>query len=147
LVPLRVGPVSDQAVREFLSRHADPPVSGAALDRRVVLADGSIGRALWPDTDTDASDRAAERFFDAVSRGAQAWSATALSQAPWSARGEYTALLDALAVRLRERLWRDRDIRWARALRRVEAARWDAQGNLNPQLGLAVLAQDLRRFA
>jgi DNA polymerase-3 subunit delta' len=147
VVPIRVGPVSDETVRAFLGSQADPPVSGAALDRRVVQAEGSIGRALWPDTDNDTADRAAERFLEAVNKGPQAWSAAALSQAPWSARGEYTALLDAMALRLRAHLMRDGNARWARALRRVETARWDAQGNLNPQLGLAVLAQDLRRIS
>lgn len=146
LVPIRVGPVSDQVIRDFLGAHTDPPLTGAALERRVVLADGSIGRALWADTDTDRADRAAERFLASVIKGAEGWSAAALSQAPWSARGDYTALLDAVAVRLRGRLMQDGDKRSGNALRRVETARWDAQGNLNPQLGLAVLAQDLRRL-
>jgi hypothetical protein len=39
---------------------------------------------------------------------------------------------------------RQRFKKYAAALRKVEEARWDAQGNANPQLALAVLAQDLR---
>src|SRR6185503_13162657 len=150
LVPIRVGPVTDQAVRDYLGTQVDPPVTGPALDRRTLLAEGSIGRALWADTDTEAADRAADRFLSAVAKGPLAWSGAALAQAPWSARGEYTALLDAVSLKLRSRIQdqpsadRGKAWSWSRALRRVETARWEAQGNANPQLGLAVLAQDLQ---
>ena len=151
LVPIRVGRIPDEAVREFLSTQ-NPPVSGPALDRQVGLAEGSIGRALWTKDDSAAADRAAERFLAAVSKGATAWSGSALAQPPWSARGEYTALLDAVSLRLRSNLLaersedRTRQARWSQALRRLETARFEAQGNANPQLGLAVLAQDLERL-
>lgn len=152
LVPIRVGPLPDDVVRQFLSTQLDPPVTGESLERRTLLAQGSIGRALWggAEGDSDAADRAAERFLASVSKGPAAWSGAALSQAPWSARGEYTAMLDAVAWRIRSQLSRERSadrtrqVRWSRALRRVETARWEAQGNANPQLGLAVLAHDLQ---
>ncbi len=150
LVPIRVGRLPDDTVRAFLASHADPPLAGDALERRILLAEGSIGRALWADDDLEVADRAAERFLGAVVKGPAAWAGAALAQAPWSARGEFTAMLDAVSLRIRARLQRDgdgdrtRQARWSRALRRVEAARFDAQGNLNPQLGLAVLAQDLQ---
>lgn len=152
LVPIRVGPISDEAVRQYLSTEADPLVTGAALDRRVLLAEGSIGRAIWADTDTEKADRAAEAFLSAVAKGPAGWSAAALSQVPWHARGEYTALLDAVSLRIRLLLKDDRTadrtraVRWSQALQRVETARWEAQGNANPRLGLAVLGQDLQRL-
>lgn len=152
LVPVRVGRVPDEAVRRFLMSQLSPPPEGATLDRQVVLAEGSIGRALSADTGSEAADKAAERFLAAVAKGPAGWTATVLAQPPWSARGEYTALLDAVSLRLRSRLMREQDgersrqARWSRALRRVEAARWEAQGNANPQLGLAVLAHDLERL-
>ena len=150
LIPIRVGPVPDTAVREFLSQQVKPPLAGTALEQRTVLAEGSIGRALWAEADAEAADKAAERFLAAVAKGPQGWSSAALVQPPWSARGDFTALLDAVSLRIRSRLLRDKDgdrtrqSRWSRALRRVETARWEAQGNVNPQLGMAVLAQDLQ---
>ena len=82
----------------------------------------------------------------------------ALSQAPASARGEFTALLDAMSQVLadaargalgerRRRVppvleGRDTD-RLVRAMERVSAARETAQGNVNPQLILAVLGEEL----
>ena len=63
-------------------------------------------------------------------------------------RGDFTAFLDSLALNLRARVEaRASDQRGARraieALRHVELAREEAQGNVNPQLTLAVLASDL----
>ena len=150
LVPIRVSPISDDAVRQYLSTVADPPATGAALDQRVLLAEGSIGRAIWADTDTEKADRAAEAFLSAVAKGPVGWTTAALAQAPWQARGDYTALLDAVSLKIRLRLKTDgtgdraRAVRWSQALKRVEVARFDAQGNLNPRLGLAVLGQDLQ---
>ncbi|MGD2135496.1 MAG: hypothetical protein PVF27_05015 [Gemmatimonadales bacterium] len=153
LVTFRVARVSDEAVRRFLTAELDATPAGAALDRRVVLAEGSIGRALWAgEEDTTEPERAAAAFLEAVRHGRSRWLPTALAQTPWSARGEFTAMLDALAVRLRAELVdgaaRPGPVatRRTEALRRVEAARADAQGNLNPQVALAVLADDLERL-
>ena len=84
--------------------------------------------------------------------GAGDWASRALAQPTWSARGDFTALLDALAVRLRAGLEESAGDAEGRlegrleALRRVEEARAAAQGNVNPQLTLAVLAGDLERL-
>ena len=71
----------------------------------------------------------------------------ALKQAPWSARGGFTDLLDAMAVELeteaRNAPDRETTGKLTRALERVQTARTDAQGNLNPQLLLAVLSGEL----
>jgi len=152
LVTLRVSRVTDGDVRRFLSTELDPPLAGRALERRTVLAEGSIGRALWADEEGEGADRRAAELLEAVSAGAEGWAAQALGQAPWAARGDFTGLLDALAVRLRaglaEDAARDESRLTARleALRRVEEARAAAQGNVNPQLALAVLASDLERL-
>ena len=124
---------------------------GPALERRVLAAEGSIGQALWARAETDAAEHAADRFLAAIGRGAEGRSLAALGQPPWSARGEFTTLLDAVALRLRDRMVAGhsdpaRIRRWAQAVRRVETARFEAQGNANPQLGLAVLAHDLERL-
>ncbi len=147
LVTLRVAPVGDQTVREFLENEQDPAPKGAALERAVLLAEGAVGRAIGTDRNP-VDDARAERFLAAVGRGDSAWLPTVLGQAPWSARGDFTAFLDSLALNLRTRVEeRANDSREAtrgiRALRHVEQAREEAQGNVNPQLTLAVLAADL----
>jgi DNA polymerase-3 subunit delta' len=152
LVTLRVSRVADGDVRRFLSAELDPPLAGRALERRTVLAEGSIGRALWADDEGEGADRRAAELVEAISSGAEGWAAQALGQAPWAARGDFTGLLDALAVRLRAGLadeaGQDESLMRARleALRRVEETRASAQGNVNPQLALAVLASDLEHL-
>jgi DNA polymerase-3 subunit delta' len=151
LVPIRVGRVRDEDVSAFLEREMDPPVKGAALKRRTLMAAGSIGRAIWNTEGGDDADRAAERLLEAIEKGPSAWAPRALSQAPWAARGDFSAMLDALAVRLRDRLVECAESgepveRQLDALRIVEETRTRAQGNVNPQLALAVLAGDLEHL-
>jgi DNA polymerase-3 subunit delta' len=148
LVPIRVQRVADEVVTAFLQEAGVP--ASPARERRVLLAEGSIGAAWWSTDGSNAPEAAAERFLAAVHAGPYQWATVALTQPPWSARGDFTAMLDAVAVKLRSRvaITPQQDPantrRLVAALRRVEATRWDAQGNLNPQLALAVLAQDLR---
>lgn len=70
-----------------------------------------------------------------------------LKQAPWSARGGFTDLLDAMASELEQEVRKAPDRETTQkltvALERVQTARTDAQGNLNPQLLLAVLSGEL----
>ncbi len=149
LVPLRVLGVGDELVRRFLEREMDPPLGKRELERRVLLAEGSIGRAIWMDKSSDSASRAAEEFLAAVKAGPDRWAAAALGQAPWAARGAFSEMLNALLLRLREsmiqRSARDPQslFRLLEAIRQVEEIRALAQGNLNPQLGLAVLAARL----
>ena len=100
--------------------------------------------------DTDSAAAAADRFLAAIKGGPHRWALAALAQAPWAARGDFTAMLDAVALKLRSRIPdapRERARGLVRALGKVESVRWDAQGNLNPQLALAVLALELRELA
>jgi DNA polymerase-3 subunit delta' len=146
LVPVRVQRIPDEAVSAFMAEHSG---KASATKETVLLAEGSIGRAISSEG-SEAGQRAADRFLAAVRGGPVKWTLAAMSQAPWAARGDFTALLDGVALRLRSHVAgapqedKRRLRRYTAALRKVEAARWDAQGNLNPQLCLAVLAQDLR---
>ena len=147
LIPIRVQRLPDQVVAQFLEQAGTK--AGEARDRKVLLAEGSIGRALMDDGG-DTGQAAAERFLAATRGGPAKWALASLQQAPWSARGDFTAMLDGVALRLRsavasaQQADRGKVRRWTAALRKVEAARWDAQGNINPQLTMAVLARDLR---
>jgi DNA polymerase-3 subunit delta' len=155
LVPVRVGPVGDALVRRFLTRELDPPPTGQALERRVTLSEGLIGRALWMEDDgTDSAEAQARAFLGAVRAGPQRWAPVVLAQAPWGARGGYGAMLDALAMALRQSLTeavsrqsRAASVRQLAALRRVDEARAELGSNVNPQLALAVLADDLAGLA
>jgi DNA polymerase-3 subunit delta' len=154
VVPIRVGRVSDEAVRAFLLTELDPAPARSELERRVLLAEGSIGRALADDGAGSGGQHAAEHVLRAVSDGPAAWSLRALGQAPWAARGDFSTMLDALALSLRHGLEErartgDADAlrRWVTAVRRVEETRAAARGNLNPQLALAVLSKELEGLA
>lgn len=158
LVPLRLGRLSDGEVEQFLARHAG--FGGSDLKARVARAAGSIGAALAAGDESAKAARAAEELLRAVLSGPVGRSERALKQGPWAARGDFTAMLDSLAevlgdaarnaagrpVRtpLPEPLRAPRPVAaYVTAQTRVLAARESAQGNVNPQLLLAVLADEL----
>jgi DNA polymerase-3 subunit delta' len=152
LVPIRIGAVGDDVVREFLAAEVSPAPQGPVLERRVAAAGGLIGRALWGGSET-GTERA-DALLEAIRRGPAAWAAAALAQAPWGARGDFAATLDAMALRLRDALKReagaaDRQAlaRHLAALRALDEAREGVATNANPQLALAALARDLERVA
>jgi len=147
LVPIRVGRVGDEHVERFLEKEVDENLDADQLKRRVISADGCIGRALLPDGDKEEVERA-KKLLDAFAKGPTAWAEAALGQASWGARGDFSGTLDAMAVRLRDELAdesksRERKQACLKALKRVQETRSEAQGNANPQLALAVLASDL----
>jgi DNA polymerase III subunit delta' len=152
LVPVRVLGVGDQAVRRFLEQELHPPLTGAELDRRVLLAEGSIGQALAGGAGS-TTEQAADRLLAAVRGGPKAWAAAALAQPPWAARGGFTEALDSVLVRLRNAAARDagtnvaRVPRWIGAIQAVERVRAEARRNVNPQLALATLAHELETLA
>jgi DNA polymerase III subunit delta' len=159
-VLLRLKALADSDVREFLAAHLRPVPSGAELDRRVRAADGSIGRALSTAEETGKAQEAAQRLLEAVLAGPGPTLEQALKQAPWSARGDFTAMLDALAETLSEaargtvgqtprrpippalQRYRNPD-RLLEAMEHVADAREAAWGNVNPQILLAVLGEEL----
>lgn len=159
-VPVRLGRVSDEEVRSFLETHLRPPPSEDELRQRVASAAGSIGRALARGEDAGKAQQAARQLLEAVLAGSGPSLEQALRQPPWSARGEFTAMLDALAETLSEAARGATGLkpRWPvpqgllrhgdpdpllKAMEYVADAREAAWGNVNPQLLLAVLGQEL----
>jgi DNA polymerase-3 subunit delta' len=155
LVPIRVGPVGDAAVREFLTGALVPALKGPALERRVAAAGGLIGQALWDGQgEAEGGAARAQAVLGAARRGGAAWAQLALGQAPWGARGDFSALLDGIAGHLRSALAEDAsrgDLagveRHLAGLRLVDEARDGVGTNANPQLALAILARGLERVA
>lgn len=161
-VPLRVGRLADEDVAQVLREHLRPAPSPEALAERVRLAEGSVGAALAAGAGSGeaAAFHAAASLLEAVVAGPGARMERALRQPPFAARGEFTALLDALSETLGDaardalgqppkrpvpevlRRRRDPDP-LLRALERVAGAREAAAGNVNPQLLLAKLSEDL----
>lgn len=147
LVPIRVGRVGDDDVRAFIENEVREEFDAAEVSRRVVSADGCIGRVFRRDGDDDDAKRAS-MLLEAIAQGPTKWAEAALGQASWGARGDFSGTLDVLAVRLRDELAvpstsPERMERCLKALKRVQETRMEAQGNANPQLALAVLASDL----
>jgi DNA polymerase-3 subunit delta' len=155
--PLRLQPLADTEVQEFLERSGGVPAR--EITRRVEAAHGAIGAALAEDESGSAARRSAEAFLSAALAGRKERMQAALAQAPFAARGDFTALLDAVAEALgdaaRNVLTGDprRPVPQAlrgrnpealvRGIERAVAARDAAQGNVNPQLLLAVLGEEL----
>lgn len=158
VVPLRLRRLPDAEVERFLASHTG--AIGAELRRRVAEAGGSIGRALAAGEELSKAGGAADELLRAIKGGAGPRVERALKQGPWAARGDFTAMLDALAGRLSDAARAasgdparspgaeagpgSRDLAsLVRAQQRVAEAREAAQGNVNPQLLLATLAEEL----
>ena len=157
-VPVRLGRLSDDEVRGFLAAELKPALPAAELEMRVRRAAGSIGAALAGGDDNQADD-AARGLLEALLAGPGPRLERALRQQPWSARGEFSAMLDAVADTLGEAargamgekirrpvpagLLGSEPQALFRAMDRVSEAREAAYGNVNPQLLLAVLGEDL----
>ena len=159
-VPVRLQRLMDDEVRGFLKRQPEIELTAEELETRVALAAGSIGAALAADDERAKADRAAAQLLEAILAGPAERYERALCQPPFSARGEFTAMLDALAETLadaaRGTLGHDtrRQVPPAlrrrtepsallEALERVAKAREAAYGNVNPQVLLAVLGEEL----
>jgi DNA polymerase-3 subunit delta' len=159
-VPVRLGRLTDDEVREFLRDQVRPALAAEELEQRISIAEGSIGRAIASGEETGKAWRAAHQLLEAVLAGPGPSLERALRQPPWSARGEFTAVLDALAETLGEAargavglkprrevpkgLLRHREPDpLLKAMERVADAREAAWGNVNPQILLAVLGEEL----
>jgi DNA polymerase-3 subunit delta' len=158
--PIRLNRLTDDDVRGFLREHTDPRWSEDKLETRVALAAGSIGVALSEGEEYGKAYRSAEQLLAAVAEGRGAALERALGQVAYSARGEFAAMLDALADTLGEAargtmgqpvrrtipppLQRHRSpLPLLQAMERVAEAREAAAGNVNPQILLAVLGEEL----
>lgn len=158
-VLVRLGRLTDAEVRTFLETHLRPAPKPEDLNRRVTAAQGSIGRALASGEEAGKARQAAQQLLEAVMAGPGRSLEQALRQPPWSARGEFTAMLDALAEVLSEATrdtlgqspgepvssgLRQRDPgSLMKAMEHVADAREAAWGNVNPQILLAVLGEEL----
>ena len=152
-MPVRLGRLTDGEVRAFLAT-VKPEL---ATETVVASANGSIGAALASGAARTRAHAAAGEFLAAVSAGPAGAAERVLRQGTWAARGEFTALLDALADQLASRARRvlvtDAHVPRGNAagllagVERVLVAREHAQGNVNPQLLLAVLADELSALA
>jgi DNA polymerase III subunit delta' len=158
-VVLRLGRLTDEAVRGFLAAHLQPKPAAAALSARVAAAEGSIGAALAEDGSGQKHRDAATSVIEAALAGAGEQYERALRQPPYQARGDFAGMLDALSALLgdaaRERAGevprrpvpgalKDKELSGlVAAAERVQVAREAAQGNVNPQLVLATLALEL----
>ena len=160
VVPVRMGRLADGEVREFLAAELKPAPSGAALDDRVRSAEGSIGAAIGASEAGAKAYTSAAELIDVALQGSVARAERVLKQGAWSARGDFSAMLDALDMTLGDAARAATGLAPRRALpaalktprpvarlleaqRQVAAAREAAQGNVNPQLLVAVLTEDL----
>lgn len=140
VVRIRVPRVPDSVVTLFVQKEL-PELRSA--DRIVPTAEGSIGRVLALKGGTERQEPGGG-WLAAGQRGGVERYATALRQAPFQARGGFTDMLDGLLDRLRREVRVAEDPgRLVEAIALVLEAREQAQGNVNPQLLAAVLADDL----
>jgi len=159
-VALRLNRLTDGEVRGFLETSVRPKPSAEELEQRVAAAEGAIGRALGGGSARTKAREAAHQLLEAVLAGPGPALERALNQPPWSARGEFTAMLDALAETLGDAargavgqaprhqlppslLRRGTAEPMLKALEHVADAREAAGGNVNPQILLAVLGREL----
>ena len=139
VVLVRVARIADSDVTAF-AQQALGIGSQAELAQRVAAAEGCIGKlfATGPSRSGQPPEAQVGRFLEAP------W-LFALGQVPFQARGGFTDMLDALATRLRSEAKRGGDTdKLVEAIALVLDARDLAQGNVNPQLLAAVLAEDLQ---
>ena len=143
VVRVRVARLADSVVAAFAQQELG--VTGQReLAQQVALADGRIGRLLAEGDGRARGAEAADRFLAAVEAGPVGRYGLALGLQPFQARGGFTDMLDGLLERLREQAHAGGESEMVvEAIARVLEARGLAQGNVNPQLVAAVLADDL----
>jgi DNA polymerase III subunit delta' len=144
VVRIRLGRLSDSVVTAFVQQEMMQRIPPVDVPRRVAAAQWCIGRLIEPAGTDTAGPALAEAFLNATRRGPTARLGAALAQPPFQARGAFTAMLDGLLERLRGEAVAGGDTRKVvAAMSQVLEARDLAQGNVNPQLLAAVLAEDL----
>ena len=73
-----------------------PALSAAALDERVRAAEGSIGAAISASDAGAKAFNAAADLIDVALQGSVVRAERVLKQGPFAARGDFSAMLDAL---------------------------------------------------
>jgi len=146
-VRLRLSPLRDEQVAAFLARHR-PDWPAGKTQAAIAGAAGAPGKAVVENEQGGRNREFARAWLAAVRKREPAAWELALKQMPFSARGEFTATLDALAEELhdqaRQQVTGGQGAEGLlRAVDRIGEAREMAQGNVNPQLILAGLSQEL----
>jgi DNA polymerase-3 subunit delta' len=137
VVLVRVARLADSVVTAF-GQQMLKNNSKDELAQRVTTAEGCIGKLFATDVPRSGHAEQVIRFLEAPLL-------FALGQVPFQARGGFTEMLDGLAEKLRGEAKRGGDTeKLVEAIALVMGARDLAQGNVNPQLLAAVLADDLR---
>jgi DNA polymerase-3 subunit delta' len=140
VVRIRVPRVPDSVVTSFV-QNEHPDLRNAA--QMVPAAEGAIGRLFALKGGLERREPG-EAWVQGGPQGSVERYATALRQTPFQARGGFTDMLDGLLDRLRREAREAKDPRrLVDAIALVLEAREQAQGNVNPQLLAAVLADDL----
>lgn len=143
VVRVRLTILHDSVVTAFAHEQLDGRKKGPETTENVVRAAGAIGRLLAPQGGAGQPD-AAGTFIAATRKDAVVRYAYALRQQTFQARGAFTAMLDGLLERLRREAQAGGDTeKLVEAIAQVAQARMAAQGNVNPQLLTAVLADRL----
>ena len=136
VVLVRLARIADSVVTAF-AQHVVGITDKDELAQRVMAADGCIGKLFATDAPRSGKSDQAARFTEAPLL-------YALGQVPFQARGGFTDMLDSLAELLRTETKRGGDTeKLVKAIALVMDARDMAQGNVNPQLLAAVLAEAL----
>src|SRR6266576_2549363 len=139
VVPVRVARIADSDVTAFAQQTLGIS-NKAELAQRVTAAEGCIGKLF-----ATATGRSGQPADDQAARFLEAPWLFALGQVPFQARGGFTDMLDALAGRLRSEVKRGGDTdKLVEAIALVPGARGLGQGNVDPQLLAAVLAEGLQ---
>ena len=155
VIGVRVAPISDSAVGEFL---ADPVVkaqlrsesSKTPASEMIGLAGGAPGRILASASLKEATQQAQRLLQAATSPDRAGGYRVAFGQGAARARGSFTDTLDALEVLLHQRVrsgvasGNERlSSGAAKALEIVERVKEQASGNVNPQLLTAALIREM----
>ena len=144
VVLVRMARIADSAVTVFAQQTLGIG-DKAELAQRVRAAEGCIGKLFATVTPRSGQSGGGGAGAEQAARFLDAPLLFALGQVPFQARGGFTDMLDALADRLRSETKRGGDTgKLVEAIALVMDARDSAQGNVNPQLLAAVLAEDLQ---
>src|SRR5438552_5928702 len=144
VVLVRLARIADSDVTAFAQQKLGI-TDKAELAQRVTTAEGCIGKLFA--TIPVRSGQPGGPGGDQAARFLKAPWLFALGQVPFQARGGFTDMLDSLASRLRSEAQRGGDTgKLVEAIALVLDARDMAQGNVNPQLLAAVLAEDLHQI-
>jgi DNA polymerase-3 subunit delta' len=137
VVLVRVARIADSDVTAFAQQTLG--ISNQdELEQRVTAVAGCIGKLFATAIPRSGHAEQVMRFVEAPLL-------FALGQVPFQARGGFTDMLDGLAEKLRSEAKRGGDTeKLVEAIALVLDARELAQGNVNPQLLAAVLAEDLQ---